>query len=182
MRLRSSVVRRLISKELVAESLTGTPSIMTRVCDDEAPRIETLALLPGDPVWNTCSEGVSRSASSTWRICCDWIDLPLTTDAAVPNSPIGVGMRVAVTTITMFGSFGFACADSESLFWPEPDCCWAAPVLAAFDAPAAGFASGGGFDWDDCAAEFAPAETLPADSARAPTAVVIATAKTNANR
>jgi hypothetical protein len=82
----------------------------------------------------------------------------------------------------MFGSFGFACADSDNLFWPEPDCCCAAPVLAAYDAPAAGFASSGGFDWDDCAAEFAPAETLPADSARARTAVVIATAKTNANR
>jgi hypothetical protein len=67
------VVSRLKSNEPVAESFSSTPSIMTSVCAGGAPRIETSAIVPGEPLCVTFRLGISRNASVTLWICCDWI-------------------------------------------------------------------------------------------------------------
>src|SRR5229473_4640399 len=77
---------------------------MTSVCAGGAPRIETSAIVPGEPSCVTFRLGISRNASVTLWICCDWIWGLSRTDAVSPISPSGCAIRVAVTIITIWGS------------------------------------------------------------------------------
>jgi hypothetical protein len=56
--------------------------------------------------------GTSRRASTAVRIRCACIDAALTTEVVVPTSTSGWGMRVAVTTITIFGNLAAGLASA----------------------------------------------------------------------
>jgi hypothetical protein len=79
-------------------SLTRTPSTRTSVCDDVAPRMNTLVVAPAPPLWTTSRPGTSRRSSSTsvfplFSICSRGMTV---TEADTDGSSSGA--RVADTT------------------------------------------------------------------------------------
>ena len=93
-----SVVKFPKSNSPAVGLLTMTPSTKTSVCEVLAPRIPTVAVVPGPPFCVTVMLCAKRSASITVLIFFCSNSSPLITSTALVSWLTGTGVFVAVTT------------------------------------------------------------------------------------